>query len=96
MLAANGRLQPGSVAQLITATLVALLIMLAQAISAPYRSISNSAVAIACDFCLVATLCWCFVLRFEVITETLGDRLNQHTAEGLQPPRSLPSPAEAP
>ena len=54
--------------------------------------VSDNAVAIACDSCLVATLCWCFVLRFEVLTDTLGSRLNQHTSEGLRPTRNLAQP----
>ena len=59
-----GMLRPGSVAQLVAASMVAILALLAQAIAQPYKRLSDSALAMCCDIVLVATLVWCFVLHF--------------------------------
>ena len=65
-------LRPGSVAQLIAAALLALLLLFAQAIAQPYRLPTDFALAICCDFCLV-WLCW-FDRSCCMFSSSSGDR----------------------
>ena len=52
-------LHRGHLVQLIAATCLALILLLAQAVAHPYRTLSDNALAISCDFCLALMLVWC-------------------------------------
>ena len=64
---------PGKVVQLILATAVALVVLCAEAISHPYEKMTDNAVAISCDFCLVFFFVSTLIIKITTITDQIDD-----------------------
>lgn len=70
-------IQPGSLLQIVSAFVIALVYMLLIAIAQPYKNVGDDIFAKACNFSLSSLFLFCVVLKVGELTEEVDDQINE-------------------